>query len=169
MNAHLKIRIAKAQISGVLDDLQHFLGDDHQLKLDMLEGETPFLDVIRMLLNENEDDDGIIAALDTQIDERGLRIERAKARIEKRKGAIISLMDCARETSVKLPEATLSLRTLKPRPKVSDINELPDEYATEQVVRKADMEAISAAIEKGEAIPGVVMSNGGASLTVRRK
>ena len=169
MNRFAKVRVAKAQISQVLADLQHFLGEDHQLKLDMLEGETPFLDVIRMLLNENEDDEGIVAALDAQIDERGLRMERAKARIDKRKAAIMSLMDCAQETSVKLPEATLSLRTLKPRPKVADINELPDDYVIEQIVRKPNLEAINEAIQDGAEIPGVVMSNGGSSLSVRRK
>ena len=169
MNQFVKVRVAKAQISQVLADLQHFLGGDHQLKLDMLEGETPFLDVIRMLLNENEDDEGIVAVLDTQIDERGLRMERAKSRIDKRKAAIMSLMDCAQETSVKLPEATLSLRTLKPRPKVADINELPDDYVRKIVTLSPDIAAINAAIEGGATIPGVVMSNGGTSLSVRRK
>lgn len=169
MNIHHKLRVTKAQISGVLDGLQHFLGDDHQLKLDMLEGETALLDVISLLLAENEDDEGIISALDTQIDERGLRIERAKARIDKRKTAIISLMDCAAETSLKLPEATLSLRTLKPRPKVSDAEQLLDDFVIETIVRKPDTEAIAAAIEGGATIPGVTMTNGGSSLTVRRK
>jgi hypothetical protein len=89
----------------------------------MLEGELDdnemlLFEVVSALLNENEDDEGNIAALDEQVDARALRIERAKGRIEARKKAIMSLMDSAGETTLKLPEATLSLRTLKARPKV---------------------------------------------------
>ena len=72
-------------------------------------------------------------------------------------------------TKLPLPEATVSVRTLQPAPKVVDENLLPDEFVKIQTVRKPDREAIDAACERGEQIPGVVMTNGGASLTVRRK
>lgn len=166
------LRVAKVDIQRVLASLElapGFDGEDHKLKLDMLEGETELLEVVRRLLNENEDDEGVIAALDAQVDSRAIRIERAKARIEARKRAIGSLMDCAQETSLKLPEAALSLCTLKPRPKVNDVDALPDEYVRIETVRKPDSEAIREAFERGETIPGVVVTNGGSSLTVRRK
>jgi hypothetical protein len=44
---------------------------------------------------------------------------------------------------------------------------LPDQFC--KFVRKPDMKLIEDALERGESVPGVVMSNGGASLTVRRK
>ena len=172
MNAHLKIRIAKTDIQRVLASLElapGFDGEDHRLKLDMLEGETELLEVVRQLLNENEDDEGIVLALDEQVDARSIRIERAKARIEGRKKAISALMDCAQETTLKLPEATLSLRTLKSRPKVTDADALPDGFVTIETVRKVNNEAIKEAFERGETIPGVTVTNGGSSLTVRRK
>lgn len=171
MNAHLQIRIAKTDIQRVMASLElaHGFDDDHQLKLDCLEAETELLEVVRQLLNDNEDDEGQIAALDEQIDVRSIRRERAEQRIEGRKKAIASLMDCAAETTLKLPEATLSLRTLKPRPTVSDPDALPDAFLIEEVKVKANMEAIKAAIEAGATIPGVTMTNGGSSLTVRRK
>jgi hypothetical protein len=172
MNAHLKIRIAKTDIQRVLASLALAPGfdpDDEQIKSDMLEGETGLHEVVSQLLAENEDDEGIIAALDEQVAARGIRMERAEKRIEARKAAIASLMDCARETSLKLPEATLSLRTLKSRPKVTDPDALPDAFLIEEVKVKANMEAIKAAIEAGQSIPGVTMTNGGSSLTVRRK
>jgi hypothetical protein len=40
---------------------------------------------------------------------------------------------------------------------------------TVETVRKPNREAIKEAFERGEVIPGVVRSNGGASLSVRRK
>jgi len=169
MNAHTNIRVTQAQIGQVLDDLNLFLADDEQFKLDMIEGETDLFEVVRALLNGNEDDEGIVNSLDAQIADREARKDRAKHRITRRKAAITSLMDTARLTKLPLPEATLSLRTLQPRPKVTDVDALPDAFCTISTVRKPDKDAIDVAIEGGATIPGVVMTNGGTSLTVRRK
>lgn len=171
MNQHLAIRVTKGEVQRILA-LLAITPDvelDEQLKLSMLEGETELFEVIRALLDENENDDGIIAALDEQVDARAIRIERAKGRIEARKKAIMSLMDSARETTLRLPEATLSLRTLRPRPTVFDAAQLPDEFVTIETIRKPDRDAINAAFERGQPIPGVTITNGGASLSVRRK
>jgi hypothetical protein len=170
MNQHVQIKLAKTQINGVLEALAHHLsGDDEELKLDMLEGSTDLNEIVSALLAANEDDEGTIASLDTQIDSRASRQQRLEARIEARKKAIASLMDCASITKLPLPEATLSLRTLQPRPKVVSADELPDAFVTVQSVRKPNLDAIKDAVESGETIPGVVMTNGGSSLTVRRK
>lgn len=172
MNAHLQIRIAHTDIRRVLASLElapGFDDEDAQLKADMIEGETSLHEVVSQLLAENEDDEGAILALDAQVDARSIRIERAKARIEGRKKAIASLMDCAQETSLKLPEATVSLRTLRGRPKVVDVDALPEEFVIESVVRKPNMDIIAEAIADNRTIPGVTVTNGGSSLTVRRK
>lgn len=168
---YLAARVAKTDITRILSVLALTPGLelDEQLKLSMLEAETELFEVVRALLNENENDDGIIAALNTQVQDRVDRSLRASRRIEARKKAISSLMDCAGETTLKLPEATLSLRTLKPRPKVFDAEQLPDGFYATVTTKKPDHDAINAAFERGEQIPGVTLTNGGASLTVRRK
>lgn len=166
----LDIKLAKGQISRVLDDLNAFLAsDDEALKLDMIEGETTMFEVCRRLLDDCETDDGIILALDEQIDARKSRKDRAKTRIERRKAAITSLMDSAFLTKLALPEATLSLRTIQPRPKVVDIEQVPAAFRIIETIIKPDNNAIAVAIEGGTEIPGVVMTNGSSSLTIRRK
>lgn len=140
---------------------------DEQLKLSTLEGETELNELVSMLLAENEDDDGNIGQVKAQIEVRRERVARFERRIEARKNAIVSLMDTAQLTKLALPEATVSLRTLGPRPKVSIEEAVPDEFC--KFVRKPDMEAIKAAFDRGEQIPGVTITNGGASLSVRRK
>jgi hypothetical protein len=167
MNIHLKTKLAKTDIQRALAILELCPGLelDEQLKLSTLEGETDLFEVVSLLLSANEDDEGTIDALDAQVDARAIRIERAKARIETRKKAIISLMDCAQERTLRLPE----IRTMFPKPKVNDPDQLPDDFVTIETVRKPNKEAIEAAVENGCTIPGVVMTNGGASLTVRRK
>lgn len=170
MNAHAQIRVAKGEISRVLSilALTPGLDLDEQLKLSTLEGETELNEIVSQLLADNEADEGDVAALETQIDVRKERKDRFKHRIESRKAAIASLMDCARITKLPLPEATVSLRTLQPAPKVIDEDALPDEFV--KLVRKPDTQAIKAAFEEGKPLPpGVILSNGGASLTIRRK
>jgi len=170
VNQHVQVKLAKAQIGQVLEALAHHLsGDDEDLKLDMLEGSTDLNEIVSRLLAANEDDEGTIAALDVQVDVRAARKERLQNRIEARKKAIASLMDCAAITKLPLPEATLSLRTLQPRPKVVDADALPSDFVNVVEVRKPNLEAIKDAVESGETIPGVVMTNGSTSLTVRRK
>jgi hypothetical protein len=171
MNAHLEIRIAKTDITRVLASLELMPGldADEQLRADMIEGETSLHELVSKLLTENEDDEGQIMALEEQIGARSVRKERAKARIEARKNAIASLMDCAQQSSLKLPEATVSLRMLAPRPKVTDADQLPDAFVDVVEVRKPNLDAIKEVIERGQSIPGVTMTNGASSLSVRRK
>lgn len=171
MNHHVAIKTAKVDITRALAILELCpdLEVDEQLKLSTLEGETELTEIVSMLLAENEDDEGTIEAVKAQIVMRRERIERFERRMETRKNAIVSLMDTARQTKLPLPEATVTLRTLRPRPKVLDADALPDGFFTEQVIRKPDMDAINAAFEAGKPVPGVTVTNGGASLSVRRK
>jgi hypothetical protein len=167
---HTDIKIAKNQIASVMDRLNHELGgDDEQLVIDCLEGETPLFDIARQLLDANADDEGLIASIDQRIADINIRKDRAKLRIERRKSALISLMDIAAIKKLPLPEATVSLRTLLGRAKVIDPDLLPDAFVKVSEVRKPDMDAINTAVENGAQIPGVIKTNGSASLSVRRK
>jgi hypothetical protein len=170
VNQMVAIKLAKVDISRALSILELCpdLDLDEQLKLSTLEGETELNEIVSALLAENENDEGMIGAIKAQRDVRKERIDRLGNRIEARKKAIVSLMDCARITKLPLPEATVSLRTLQPSPKVVDEEALPDEFV--KLVRTADTQAIKTAFEAGKPLPpGVVLTNGGASLTVRRK
>lgn len=171
MNKHVAIKIAKVDIARALSILELCSGldADEQLKFSTLEGETELNEIVSALLAEIEDDEGTIENIKAQIKVRNERKARFENRIEARKGAIISLMGCARLTKLPLPEATVSVRTLQPRPKIVDADALPDDFLTETVVLKANMEAIEEALSHGTSIPGVAISNGGSSLTVRRK
>ena len=169
MNTYVALKTAKVDIRRAMAILE-LCPDwdlDDQLKLSTLEGETQLNELVSFLLAENEDDEGNIAKVKAQIEMRRERINRFERRIDTRKNAIVSLMDTARITKLPLPEATVTLRTLRPSPKVANENELPEAYT--RIIRKPDMDAIKAAFEQGIPIPGVVISNGGASLTVRRK
>lgn len=169
MNYHVAVKLAKVDIGRALAILELCpdLEIDEQLKLSTLEGETELNEIVSMLLAESEDDEGMIAQVKEQIAVRKERIARFERRIETRRSAIISLMDTAHLTKLPLPEATVTLRTLRAAPKVTDEEALPDDFC--KFVRKPDMDKIRDAFESGQPIPGVTITNGGASLTVRRK
>jgi hypothetical protein len=166
---YVAVKTAKVDIRRALAILELCpdLELDEQLKLSTLEGETELNEIVSLLLAENEDDEGNIQQVKEQIEKRRERIARFERRIDTRKNAIVSLMDTAQITKLPLPEATVTLRTLRPSPKVADEEALPEAYT--RIIRKPDMDAIKAAFEQGIPIPGVVITNGGASLSVRRK
>lgn len=171
MNHYAAVKATKVDIGRAIAILELCpdLDVDEQFKLSTLEGETQLNEIVSELLAGNEDDEGMVAQIKEQIASRKERIDRFERRMEARRNAIVSLMDCAAITKLPLPEATVSLRTLPPRPKVVDEEALPSAFTIEVTSRKPDKEAIDAAIERGEQVPGVVMTNGGTSLSVRRK
>lgn len=165
---YVAIKTAKVDIGRALAILELCpdLELDEQLKLSTFEGETQLNEIVSLLLAENEDDQGDIAKVKEQIEARRERIARFERRIDSRRDAIISLMDTAQLTKLPLPEATVSVRTLGPRAKVIDEDAVPEHLC--KTIYKPDMGLIREALECGEAVPGVVMTNGSASLTVRR-
>lgn len=171
MNQHVAIKLAKVDIGRALASLNLCpdLDLDEQLKLSTLEGETQLNEIVSALLAENEDDEGMIDAIKAQIVERRERIARFERRVESRKQAIVSLMDTAAITKLPLPEATVSLRTLPPKLKVADEAALPETFTKAVTKRVPDMKRIEDAWERGVRPEGVVLTNGSASLTVRRK
>lgn len=162
------LKIEKTKIAQVLDALRAAdCFDDEEMKLDMLEGETNVHELIKDLLNGAEEDETIAEAVKLQIETRDARVARLKQRVEARRGAIMGLLSAADLDKLSLPEATLSVRKLKPRPLIQDADALPDHLV--KIERKPDAKAIKEAFDKGDIVPGVVPSNGGVSLTIRRR
>lgn len=160
----MRIDLTKLQVAAIVMHLRDQFEDDEQLLLDTLEGETDLFEVARKLLDGMEADEGDKAALSEQIEARQARKGRADTRIKARREALALLMEAARIDKLPLPEATVSLRRVAPKPIVTDAEALPDAFVT--FVRKPNL----AAIKDAETLPpGCALDNGGTSITVRRK
>lgn len=140
---------------------------DEELVADMLEGSTDLHEWVRYLLSAIEADEGAIKVLNEQISDRQSRKVSAGKRVERRREAIQAFLECAKLDKLMLPEATLSVRRVPPKPIVSDEQAVPDDLC--RVKKTPDMAAIKAALETGRAVSGVTLDNGSVSLTVRRK
>lgn len=160
----MRVDLTRIQVAAIVTHLRDQFEDDEQLLLDTLEGETDLFEVARKLLDGMEADEGDKAALSEQIDARQTRKARADVRIKARREALAALMEAAHLDKLPLPEATVSLRKVSPKPIVTDADALPDAFVT--LVRKPNL----AAIKEAESLPpGCALDNGGTSITVRRK
>ena len=163
----MRTDLTKIQVEAVAAHVRSIAGVDDELLLDCLEGETDLFELSRRLLDHVEHDEGVIAALTKQMEERQERKVRAAKRIEARRVALTALMESAKLDKLPLPEATLSIRKVPPKPVVSDPEAVPENLC--RIKKTPDMAAIKAEVESGRAVPGVTLDNGGVSLTVRRK
>ena len=163
----MRIDLTKMQVAAIVTMLRDELGeDDDQLLLDTLEGETDLFELVTRLLNQIEAEDGVIAALKSQIDDRTARKLRSEQRKEGHRNAILALMEAARQEKLTLPEATISVRAIAPKPIFPNVDLVPDEFC--KFDRKLDRDKLKAV--DPTALPSwATMDNGGTSLTIRRK
>lgn len=162
----MRFDLTKIQVAAVAAMLRDELAEDERAYLDTLEGETDLYEWVRRLLDRIEDDEGDQAKLAEQISDRTLRKNRAAERVKASRTAIQALLDCAKLDKLTLPEATVSVRDVAPKPIIVDEAAIPDEFC--RTVKKPDMALIKAGMESGE-VPGVSRDNGGITLTIRRK
>ena len=160
--------LTMAQVQGVrimLADMA--MDDDERLVLDTLEGETDLFELSRRLLDGIERDEGDAAVLAKQIEDRKARADRCKKRVDARREALAALMQCAGIKKLPLPEASLSIRDLKPKLTVVDEAAVPDDF---QVIKRSpDKKAINAAFEDADTLPNwLTRGDAGVSLTIRR-
>jgi hypothetical protein len=163
----VRLDLAKIQVGAVAAMLHDVLTEDERLYLDTLEGETDLYELVRKLLAQVEEDEGVQAILAEQIADRTARKQRAGERVKHNREAIMALIQCANLDKLTLPEATLSVRAVPPKAIVTDEAAVPDELC--KFTRKPDLTAIKAEVEAGAVVPGVSLDNGGNSLTIRRK
>lgn len=162
-----RLDLTKIQVGAIAAMLHDALAEDERAYLDTLEGETDLYEWCRRLLDKIEEDEGVQAALAEQVSDRTLRKSRAAERVKAAREALTALLDCAKIDKLVLPEATISVRTVPPKPIVSDEAAVPDELC--RFKRAPDIAAIKVEVEAGRAVSGVTLDNGGTTLTIRRK
>jgi hypothetical protein len=134
-----------------------------------VESETNLLEALEAALLANAEDAAHVDAIGVVVANLKARASRKAARIERRKGAIMSALEIAGLQKIELATATLSVG--KGHRKVIIIEEeaIPAEFMREKVTRYPDKEAIGKAIAEKRQVPGAELSNTMPSLTVRVK
>lgn len=112
--------------------------------------------------------EAMIAALDKRADELGARKARLRERGERIRGAVVSALELAGVPSVPTPEGSVYLVRGRPSVRVFDEESIPAEFRRTVTKVSPDLTAIKRALEAGQSVPGVGLSNGATSLGVRR-
>jgi hypothetical protein len=180
------VEIVRQEVRSTVEWLRaHYPGleDDEQTWIDTLEGETDLKEVAAKLVERALECKSMTTGIKDRADALAARKKRLEDQEDSLRGAVLILLQEAGLKKLELPEATLSVRDVKPRLIVTDATKIPAECC--ETVQKIVMDKVKAAVEAfdadkaqramtdptvlGEAFPGVEWSNGGASLTVRTK
>lgn len=155
----------KAQIGALLaafPELEH----DMTLRADMIEGETDIIKIMEALRFEAKAKEAEINGLEEWKRKINVRIELKDQAAKRMRLTIANLMEEMGQTKLRL---TIGSITLKPKdPSILKIDEtlLPDEYF--KTVKEPSRALINDHIAAGNPPPpGVTMSNGGKTLTIR--
>jgi hypothetical protein len=164
--------IAEARAARQLIDWLRASGIDDEESVDLsVSSETSLKEAASLVLSAIDDDEALIAGCLEQIEQRQARVLRLRERSKNRRAALARALEDAGLPRLPLPEALLSLSKRGPAPDVYDETQVPDRFWKEvvKVDRKLDRAALAAALSEPDGVPGARLTNGGVSLTVRRK
>lgn len=164
MSSDLHADRIKREASAARSLIEEIASDDSVLNHDLVEGETSLFEAIQEALLEADQCDVIIEGCRVVEGNIAARREKAAERKKRIRGLIEQAMVVVGIDTAKLPTATVTVRKVKPKPIVSDEAEIPAEFwkQPDPVLDRAKINKLEAAV------PGIVMSNGGTSLQIRR-
>jgi hypothetical protein len=160
------LRHETTEVSNLIARLRELCGEDDQAFLDTLEGETEVVEAARRAvrwLHEQEANEAACKSLASVYKARASVFEDRGARA---RTALFHFLEEIGVKSMPLPEATLSI--VAGRSAVvgeADPDKLPDRFV--RVKREANLSAIKAALEAGEAVEDFSLSNNAPTIAVR--
>ncbi len=164
MPTYVDAQFVRAQVERLIL-LYPEIADDVWLLGDTLEGETGLHELLTRLVREERQAAAMGEAVNLQMKALTGRRTRFAKQQDAARSLITSLMDVAQQTTIRLPEATLSISAGRPTCRITDGEALPDEFLKiECSPKKAE---ITKALQEGRHVPGAVLSNGSSHLTVR--
>lgn len=141
--------------------------DDEECIRDTIEGEVDLQTGIANVLALITEDEILVAGIEQKIEQFNTRRAMFKRRIDACRTAIEQAMSIAGQETMRLPDATLSLKRTPPRAIVTDEASIPARF-WKRPDPVLDKTALNAAARVNEDVPGMSISNGGFSLTIRR-
>lgn len=143
------------------------LEQDEQLRHDMLEGSTSAFEYIETQLKAAAEKKALLKSLKEYVDTLKERADRIDHEIEVHRQMIRKVMDQAQLKSMKLPVATVTLASGRPKVIIKDLELLPDDC--KRVIVEPNKIAIAAKFGAGEQVPGAELSNAEPFLQVKFK
>lgn len=158
----------KRETEAARDLIASLRSDDETLRHDMVEGETSLLEALSAAMDQLDEAETLIVGLK----DREETYKSRRSAIEKRRDFIRGMIEQAVARSdlksVRLPCATLSAKATPRQPIYTDEASIPAKF-WKAGDPKLDKKAVKDALDAGEEILGVTLSNGGLTLQIRRQ
>jgi len=154
-------KVLREQIGALADGDPDFIRDT-------LEGEIDFEGIVRSLLASIGEDEAMVSGLKTYMEDLAGRRDRIVNRIGLKRSLIAAALEISDRPKMELDVGTISLTKTAPKALVSEEADIPAEFWKPQPP-KLDLKALAAALKEGRHVPGAALSNGGATVTIRRK
>lgn len=154
-------RVLREQIASLANGDPDFIRDT-------LEGEVDFEAIVRSLLASIGEDEAMVAGLKAYIEDLSGRKDRIANRIGLKRALIAAAIEIADRPKMELDVGTVSLTKVQPKAHITEEADVPTEFWKPQPP-KLDVKALTAALKEGREIPGATLTNGGVTVTIRRK
>lgn len=141
--------------------------DDPDLMLIMADGQTSLLELIDQILEADLLDEALLHGLKLQKDTLAVRLHRLEERRQSRRAILEQALLLLERKSLERPIATITLTDRPPSLVVEEEAQIPARYFDLKPV--LNRRAAKEALQSGEDVPGVRLTNGALSLTVRRR
>jgi hypothetical protein len=141
---------------------------DEDTLRDTLEGVSTLPEMLACALRSYLDDIALAAALGIRINDMQERLTRFEQRAEKKRALITSVMERADIKKLAEPDFTVSVRTTPQSLMITDETEIPRDFWKPQAP-KLDRQGLTAALRRGQSVPGAVLNNGQATISVRTR
>ena len=141
---------------------------DEECLRDTLEGMTNLTDSLAEILRSCLEDQSLTSALKARMADMQERLSRFEQRADKKKAVVISVMENAGLKKLTEADFTLSLRATSPPLVIADEQAIPEEFWKPQPP-KLDRQGVLSALKAGREVPGAVLGNGGATISVRTR
>ena len=141
---------------------------DEETLRDTLEGLSSLPEMLACALRSYLDDIALTAALGIRINDMQERIGRFEQRAEKKRALITAVMERADLKKLAEPDFTVSVRATPSSLMVTDETEIPQDFWKPQPA-KLDRQGLTAALRRGQSVPGAVLGNGQATISVRTR
>lgn len=143
------------------------IGEDEAFAMDVVEGQTEFLDIVDRMVSQDREDQALLTGLLAYMKSLDERVARIEQRMERRRDALVAGIQTAGLTKpLRCTVATVSLRTNPPKVIPTDPAQIPKEF-WRPAEPTLDRIALKAALKEGRKIPGAELSNGGVSISIR--
>lgn len=152
--------------AALLANVRDVIGDDDEMALTVVEGETSLVEVISQATERLNDLDAYTTALAAQIKALTDRKGRFEAQHDRIKAAICVAMQQAELRKLELPHATLSIKAVAAKADITDESLIPSKF-WKPSDPKLDRKAVLDALKAKEVVPGATLSNGGETLSIR--